>query len=161
MYGMKQKLEKDVKSFLHTSTERWKTDSWQRSIWKESEAYLQQMVVWAGRQSALSNGCISRHPQTNWASQEESPTDVRLVHSHPPGAQARWAEPKLNLLMLHWTSIMAGNWTCAVKIHQLCIQKVRFECLSAFFYGQGVRSCFEFRGFFSVKCDPAHSIVMQ
>lgn len=38
---------------------------------------------------ALSNG---RHPPTNRASQEERPTDVRLVHNSPPRAD----EQRLN-----------------------------------------------------------------
>lgn len=55
---------------------------------------------------ALSNNCSSHHPPAN---KRKSPTDVCLVHSHLPWSQARWAGPKLNLLMLHWTSIEAGS----------------------------------------------------
>lgn len=62
---------------------------------------------------ALSNG---RHPPTNRASQEERPTDVRLVHNSLPRAQARWAEAKLNLLMPHWTSVVAGSSQRAIGL---------------------------------------------
>lgn len=146
------------------STKDPETDWRQRSIWRESEAYLQQMVVRASRQPALSNNCISQHPSTNWASREGSPTDVCHVHNRPPRAQNRWVEPKLNLLMLHWTSIMAGSCRGEFGLEQYKFSRyinlflISLTVLSS----KGVilqvsKLSVEFEGCFSVETNPPRS----
>lgn len=93
--------------------EHQKTDSWQRWIWEESEAYLQTDGC-LGRSSALLWVMAVTHQLTK--PHRRSALQMFALYTSLPRAQARWAEAKLNLLMPHWTSVVAGSSQRAIGL---------------------------------------------